>query len=810
MKKEQFTKKEAKELINGKLSRYFGVAPSEARKDQLYKAVVMSVRDIMLEKRHAFHLKTKAKKAKRVYYLCMEFLMGRSLKNSIFNLGLTDVYAEALKEYDVTLEDLYELEPDAGLGNGGLGRLAACFMDGLATQDYPAMGFSIRYDYGLFKQKIVEGWQTELPDVWLPGGEVWLTQRSDKIFTVKFDGYVEEKWTDHGMETVYRDAKEIQAVAYDMMVSGYDSQAVSVLRLWKARSVQNFDMKLFSQGDYDSVMKDDNEAELISKVLYPADNHMEGKSLRLKQQYFLVSASLQNILADHKRRYGSLKLLPKMAAIHLNDTHPALAIPELMRLLIDENGMSWDEAWNITTSVCAYTNHTVLAEALETWSEDLIARRLPRIYNILKEINRRFCEDLWNRFPGQWDKISRMAIMSYNIVKMANLSVHGSHHVNGVSGLHSEIIKESIFKDFYDYTPNKFTNVTNGIAHRRWLNQSNPELCALLNDCIGEGYAKDASKLAEFKKFENDESVLKRLNEIKALKKKQFADFALKKQGVKIDPTTLFDVQAKRLHEYKRQLLNVLHIINDYLILKENPDAPMQPKTYIFAAKAAAGYYMAKKIIKLICFLAEDIRKNPKIAAKLNVVYMEDYNVTMSEYLMPASEISEQISLAGKEASGTGNMKFMINGALTIGTLDGANVEMTEHVGKDNIYIFGLKSDEVSEIWRNGYSASVYYNNDPMLRRVVEALIVGFNGESFADIANYLLTGSPIADPYMCMADYQSYVVTQQELSNLYATDKRTWNQKSLRNIAAAGYFAADRSIRDYAENIWNMKPLRD
>ena len=810
MKKELLTESAAKELIKGKLSRYFGVAPSEARKEQLYKAVVMSVRDIMLEKRHAFHLKTKAAKAKRVYYLCMEFLMGRSLKNSIFNLGVKDVFSEALKEYDVTLEDLYELEPDAGLGNGGLGRLAACFMDGLATQDYPAMGFSIRYDYGLFKQKIVDGWQTELPDVWLPGGEVWLTQRSDKIFTVKFDGYIEEKWTENGLESIYRDAKEIQAVAYDMMVSGYDSQAVSVLRLWKARSVQNFDMKLFSQGDYASVMKDDNEAELISKVLYPADNHVEGKSLRLKQQYFLVSASLQNILADHKRRYGSLKLLPKMAAIHLNDTHPALAIPELMRLLIDENAMSWDEAWNITTSVCAYTNHTVLAEALETWPEDLIARRLPRIYSILKEINRRFCEDLWKRFPGDWDKISRMAIMSYNVVKMANLSVHGSHHVNGVSGLHSEIIKESIFKDFYDYTPEKFTNVTNGIAHRRWLNQSNPELCALLNDCIGEGYAKDASKLSAFKAFENDESVLKRLEEIKAIKKKQFAEFAYKKQGSIINPNTLFDVQAKRLHEYKRQLLNVLHIITDYLTLKENPDAPMQPKTYIFAAKAAAGYYMAKKIIKLICYLAEDIRKHPKIAEKLNVVYMEDYNVTMSEMLMPASEISEQISLAGKEASGTGNMKFMINGALTIGTLDGANVEMTEHVGNENIFIFGLKADEVSEIWRNGYSASVYYNSDPTLRKVVEALIVGFNGESFADIANYLLTGMPIADPYMCMADYQSYLATQQELSNLYANDKFSWNQKSLRNIAAAGFFSADRSIRDYANNIWNLKSLND
>ncbi len=804
----KLTPAEAKVMIDGKLSRYFGVAPSEAKKDQLYKAVVMSIRDIMLEKRHQFHLRTKGAKAKRVYYLCMEFLMGRSLKNSVYNLGVKDAFTAALKEYSVDLPELYELEPDAGLGNGGLGRLAACFLDALATCDLPAMGFSIRYDYGLFKQKIVDGWQTELPDVWLPGGETWLTQRSDKIFTVKFDGFVEEKWTEHGMETIYRNAKEVQAVAYDMMVSGYDSKAVSVLRLWKARAVQNFDMKLFSQGDYNAVMKEDNDAELISKVLYPADNHVEGKSLRLKQQYFLVSASLQNILSDHKRRYGSLKLLPKMAAIHLNDTHPALAIPELMRLLIDENAMTWEEAWDITTKVCAYTNHTVLAEALETWPEDLIARRLPRIYSILKEINRRFCEDLWKRFPGDWDKISRMAIMSYNIVKMANLSVHGSHTVNGVSGLHSDIIKESIFRDFYDYTPEKFTNVTNGIAHRRWLNQSNPELCALLNDCIGEGYAKDASKLAQFKKFENDESVLKRLDEIKALKKKQFAEFAYKKQGVIIDPNTIFDVQAKRLHEYKRQLLNVLHIITDYIALKENPDLPIQPKTYIFAAKAAAGYYMAKKIIKLICYLAEDIRKNPKISEKLNVVYMEDYNVTMSESLMPASEISEQISLAGKEASGTGNMKFMINGALTIGTLDGANVEMSEKVGMDNIYIFGLKADEVSEIWRNGYSSSVYYNNDKQLRKVIEALIEGFNGESFADIANYLLTGSPIADPYMCMADYQSYLATQNKLSELYASNKMEWNKKALRNIAAAGYFAADRSIGEYAKNIWNLKPL--
>ena len=808
MENKEITSIDAGKLIEGKLSRYFGVIPSEASRDQIYKAVVMSVRDIMLEKRQRFHIETKAARAKRVYYLCMEFLMGRSLKNSVFNLGVQKAFEGALKQYGITLPELYELEPDAGLGNGGLGRLAACFLDALATGDYPAMGFSIRYEYGLFKQRIIDGWQTELPDIWLPGGEVWLTQRSDNIYTVKFEGYVEEKWTEHGLETIYRNAKEVQAVAYDMMVSGYDSKAVSVLRLWRSKSVQSFDMKLFSQGDYNAVMQEDNEAELISKVLYPADNHAEGKSLRLKQQYFLVSASLQNILNDHKRRYGSLSLLPKLAAIHLNDTHPALAIPELMRLLIDENGMGWEEAWSITTSVCAYTNHTVLSEALETWSEGLLARLLPRIYSILKEINRRFCEDLWNRFPGDWNKISRMAIISYNTVKMANLSVYGSHKVNGVSALHSDIIKKSIFRDFYDYTPEKFTNVTNGIAHRRWLNQSNPELCELLDECIGKGYAKDASLLGEFKKFENDDSVLSRLDEIKLIKKQQFVDFAYKKQGIVIDPNTVFDVQAKRMHEYKRQLLNVLHIITDYLALKENPELPVLPKTYIFAAKAAAGYYMAKKIIKLICFLSEEIRQNPKIREKLNVVYMEDYNVTMSELLMPASEISEQISLAGKEASGTGNMKFMINGALTVGTLDGANVEMTEKVGEDNIFIFGLKADEVTQIWRNGYSSSVYYNQDTMLRKIIESLIIGFNGESFSDIANYLLTGAPIADPYMCMADYESYLSVQKKISELYQTDKRSWNQKSLRNIAASGYFSADRSIKEYAENIWDLKPL--
>ncbi len=809
MSNSAITEKEVKDAIKGKLSRYFGVAPAEASKDQIYKAVVMVVRDILLEKRQQFHKKIKAKRAKRVYYLCMEFLMGRSLKNSLYNLSATPVFEKAVSNYGLSLEELYELEPDAGLGNGGLGRLAACFMDALATGNYPAMGYSLRYEYGLFKQKIVDGWQIELPDVWLPGGEAWLTQRTDKSFIVRFNGQIIEKWTKNGLETSYVNCNEVQAVAYDMMVSGKNSEAVSVLRLWKAKPVQDFNMKLFSQGEYYQAMTDDNDADLLTKVLYPADNHNAGKSLRLKQQYFLCSASIQNIVEDHKHRYGNIADLPKLAAIHLNDTHPAMAVPELMRILIDEYFYDWNTAWAITTGTCAYTNHTVLAEALETWSEDLIARTIPRIHSIIKEINRRLCEQLWNSFPGEWAKISRMSIIEHDRIKMANLSVYGGHSVNGVSALHSEIIKQSVFRDFYDFTPEKFTNVTNGIAHRRWLNQSNPELAQLLNECIGNGYELDGAQLAEFKKFENDETVLKRLDEIKLIKKQQFAEYAKRKQGLIIDPNTIFDVQAKRLHEYKRQLLNVLNIIDTYLDLQENPDKHIVPKTYIFGAKAAPGYDMAKKIIKLINFLADEIRSNPKIKEKLNVVYMEDYNVTMSEKLMPASEVSEQISLAGKEASGTGNMKFMINGALTIGTLDGANVEMAQAVGDENIFIFGYKSNEVDEIWRNGYSSSRYYNENPKLRRIIEALIIGFNGQSFADIANYLLTGSPVADPYMCMADFAAYSVTQQKISKLYSKDKMLWNKMSLNNIAAAGIFAADRAIAEYASNIWNLKSLK-
>ncbi len=805
-----FTKKEAKEVIETKLSRFFGVGVADCTKEQLYKAVVMAVRDILLEKRNKYHNTTKKAQAKKVYYLCMEFLLGRSLKNNVYNLGIEQALEGALKGFGVTLEDLYELEPDAGLGNGGLGRLAACYMDGLASQNYPTYGFSIRYEYGLFKQRLVDGWQMELPDEWLPGGEVWLTQRSDRAFKVKFDGRIIEEWTDKGVKVNHVDAVEVEAVPYDMMISGKDSEAVSVLRLWSARSTKTFDMHMFSQGDYQRCMKESTEAELISKVLYPADNHFEGKALRLKQQYLLVSASLQNILYDHYYRYHTFDNLADKVAIHINDTHPALCVPELMRLLMDENGYSWDKAWEITTKTIAYTNHTVLAEALEVWSEDLIERRLPRIHAIIKEINQRFCADLWNICPGDWGKIERMSIISHGRVRMANLSVVGSHHVNGVSALHSDIIKDSIFKDFADVTPEKFTNVTNGIAHRRWLCQANKELTSLISDCIGDGFVLNAEKLADFKKFDSDSKVCQKLLEIKALKKRQLADYIKKHNGIDINPDSFFDVQAKRMHEYKRQLLMTMYIIDLFEELKQNPDKEMQPKTFIFGAKAAPGYFVAKQIIKLICCLAEEINNYPdaRIREKIKVVYLENYSVTVAELLMPATELSEQISLAGKEASGTGNMKFMINGALTVGTMDGANVEMSQKVGEENIYIFGLRANEVENLWRQGYNATAYYNANPKLRRIIESLKKGYNGVSFEFFANYLITNSPVADPYMCMADFYSYCETKNRIDVDYQ-DKKKWATMSVRNIAASGFFAADRAIKEYADRIWGLKVVK-
>ena len=800
-------KHEVKENIEAKLARYFGCTSNEASRDQMYKAVAMTIKDILTQKRGDFKHEVNNAGAKRVYYMSMEFLLGRSLKTNLCNLGLSEEYRNALKDLGFDLEDLFECEPDAGLGNGGLGRLAACFMDSLSSLDYPATGFSICYEYGFFKQKIVDGIQVELPDIWLPGGEVWLVPRTDRIYHVKMGGRIKENWKDGHLEVQYENCEEIEAVPYDMMISGADSKAVSRLRLWKARDIKNFNMGLFTQGQYARAVEESTNAEIISKVLYPSDNHIEGKLLRLSQQYFLVSASCQSIIRDHMAVYGMLDNLPEKVAIHINDTHPALCIPELMRILIDEYFFDWDKAWNIVTKVCSYTNHTVMPEALETWNEDLFRLKLPRIYNIIQEINERFCREAWKVFPGNWNRISKMSIISYGQVRMANLCAVACHSINGVSKLHSEILVKSIFKDFYAMYPDRFCNVTNGIAHRRWLCYSNPNLASLLNECIGTGYRHNPIELNEFAKFADDQAVLEKVRAIKHQNKIAFSNLMYKKTGKLIDTHSLFDVHIKRLHEYKRQLLNVLNIIGLYLDIKENPNKEFQPQTFLFAAKAAPGYYHAKTIIRLIYCLGKEIENDPVVNKKLAVMFLEDYNVSMAEALVPAAEISEQISMAGKEASGTGCMKLMMNGAMTIGTLDGANIEMLAAAGKDNMYIFGLTSAEVDDIWLRGYNCNEFYICNEKLQRIVAALNRGFAGESFSDIANYLVSGPGVADPYMCFADFESYRMTHANAVSDYQ-DKNKWNRMSLLNIAASGYFAADRSIDEYAKNIWNLRKL--
>ncbi len=796
---------DVKVQIENVLKRHFGTSPEEATKDEMYKAVSLTVRNILLEKRVEYKNKVNTSGAKRVYYVCMEFLLGRSLKTNLLNLGLEKEYAEAVEKLGFDLSDLYSCEPDAGLGNGGLGRLAACFMDSLSACSYPAMGFSICYDFGLFKQKIVDGMQIELPDVWLPGGEVWLVPRTDRVQKVRFGGRVIENWRDGHLETLYENAEEIEAFPYDMMISGADSDAVTPLRLWRAREVRGFDMGLFSGGQYSKAISESTSAEIVSKVLYPADNHTEGKLLRLTQQYFLVSASVQSIIRDHVALWGSLDTLPHKAAIHINDTHPALVIPELMRIFTDEYFYSWERAWQIVTKTVSYTNHTVMPEALEKWNEDLFKLKLPRIYSIIREINERFCHEAWQVFTGNWDIIARMSIIANGQVRMANLAVVGSHSVNGVSKLHSKILRESTFKPFYRMYPERFTNVTNGIAHRRWLTYANPRLASLITELIGDSYKKTPESLENLKNFSDDESVLQKLFEIKCENKKDFAKFILEKRGTVLDPSSIFDVQIKRLHEYKRQLLNALNIISLYCDLLENPDLDIPPQTFIFGAKAAPGYDMAKRIIKLICLLEKDIRENPRVREKLSVVFLEDYNVTLAEALIPSAEISEQISLAGKEASGTGCMKLMMNGALTIGTLDGANVEMREAVGEENMFIFGLTAEEVENLYLSGYNPVTYYTSSERLERVVNRLSRGFGGESFADVSSYLLSTTGRADPYMCLADFESYHLTHRTMVDSYQ-NRLDWCRMSLMNIASSGYFAADRAIEEYATKIWGIE----
>lgn len=794
------SKKKAKELLTAKLSHFMGVTPEEATDEQYYKAIALIVRDMMSAGRAEFSEEAAKAGTKKVYYLCMEFLMGRSLKNNLYNLNLTEVFDSVLSDYGVKLENLYDCEPDAGLGNGGLGRLAACYLDGLATQGYPARGYSILYEAGIFKQKLVDGWQTELPDFWLPGGEVWLVPHEESAIEVRFEGDVLDSWDNQFHHVELANYKPVQAVPYDMYVSGKDGKGISVLRLWQAKAPA-LDMSLFNQGDYMRAMEQNAMAEVISKVLYPADNHPEGKSLRLRQQYFLVSASIQDIVHRHLRVFGTMDNFAEKVAVHLNDTHPTLAVPELMRILLDECGYGWDDAWNIVTSAVAYTNHTVMKEALECWPEDLYKRLMPRIWQITKEIDNRFRSYVWQA-TNNADQVERMAIMSNGVVRMANLCVASSHSVNGVSALHSEILKDTVFHDFYTLTPNKFKNVTNGIAHRRWLCQSNPELDKLLKELIGDGFVYRADELLKLRDYKDDKTVLAELERIKTHNKERFAEQVFKNTGVKLDPTSIFDVQVKRLHEYKRQHLNALNILTEYLAIKENPNADYAPHTYIFGAKAASGYFMAKKIISFICALGDMINNDPDVRGRLKVVYCEDYNVTMAENLMPAADISEQISLAGTEASGTGNMKLMINGAVTLGTMDGANVEIFDAVGDDNIFIFGMSTPEVEEMKRRGYNPQNYYNNNAELHNTIDFINrCGIAGKQFPEIGGTILNH----DPYMVLADFADYRRAQHLAVETFA-DREKWNRMSLMNISGAGRFAADRAINDYARDIWHTK----
>ncbi len=803
--KTMYTAETIKRGIQTKLEYHFGVTPENATNEQLYKAAAMIVEDILTNGHMEFREAVSRKGAKQAYYLCMEFLLGRSLKNNLYNLGLTEAFGAAVESLGADLGALYECEPDAGLGNGGLGRLAACFLDAAASQGYPVMGYSIRYEYGIFRQKIVEGWQTELPDFWLPGGEVWLAPRFDESVRVLFDGDVHEDWHDGYHHIEQQNCTSVLAVPYDMMISGYKGRSVALLRLWDAQN-DTVDLSLFNQGDYMRAMEQSTMAEVISKVLYPSDNHPEGKSLRLRQQYFLVSASAQDIIRQHLSRYSTLDNLPEKVAIHINETHPALVIPELMRILMDDCGYGWDDAWSLVTRTVAYTNHTVMSEALEIWPEPVFKQRLPRIYQIVKEINERLCRALWEYYPGDFKKISYMAVLAYGQVRMANLCVAACPSVNGVSKIHSEIVKNELFADYGRAFPDKFRNVTNGIAHRRWLCQANPELCRLVSSLIGPGFVTDARQLEKLRDFQNDESVLARLAEVKAANKRLLAQYVKEKQGITIDPASIFDVQAKRLHEYKRQTLNALHILALYSKLRANPNLDIAPQTFLFAAKAAPGYDMAKEIIRLICCIAKEIDADPVISQKLKVVFLEDYRVTLAEMLMPAGEISEQISLAGTEASGTGNMKLMINGAVTLGTLDGANIEIRDAVGDDNILIFGLTAQEVEDVKRGGYSPTAVYQNSPELQDVVARLNAGVGGVKFRRIADSLLSGSR-ADPYLVLADYASYANAHKEALRRYA-DPKTWNRMALLNIAGAGAFAADQALGHYAKEIWHIESV--
>ena len=799
----KYTKREFEKLLKDKLMSECNVTLDMASADQIYRCLAMITRQIMSDRQKQFQSKVLGEGKKQVYYLCMEFLMGRSLRTSLFNLGLNEVAESVLADADVKIDTIYEREPDAGLGNGGLGRLAACYLDGMATDGIPGTGYSILYEYGIFKQKIVDGWQQETADNWLPGGQVWIKSHPDQAQEIRFDGQAIETWEGGFHHVKYENYNSVIAVPNDMYVAGYGSNGVSKLRLWQAKA-PSFDMSSFNAGNYNTAISQSASAELISKILYPNDNHTEGKILRLRQQYFFSAASIADILQNHLNQYGTLDNLADKVAIQLNDTHPTVAIPEMMRILLDECSYEWDAAFDICRKVFAYTNHTVMSEALEKWNADIFRNTLPRIWQIVCEMDRRCRADLAKAFPGDQGKIDYMAIIGDNQVRTANICAYTCHAINGVSKLHSEIIKDSVFHDYFLYKPQAFKNVTNGIAYRRWLLCSNPGLTHLLEETIGDGFKTDASELKKLEKFVDDKTVQAAAAKVKRENKANFANYLQKATGQVIDPDSIFDCQVKRMHEYKRQHLNALNIAAEYLYLKNNPNAEFTPKTYIFGAKAAPGYYMAKQMIRMICKLGKLIDEDPAVRGKLRIVYLEDYCVSLSERLMPASEVSEQISLAGTEASGTGNMKFMLNGAITLGTLDGANVEIADAAGHENEIIFGMLTPEVNALKGMGYHPNAFINGDNTAMAVLDFLEKGWNGENFNEVTSNLRN----SDPYMVMADFKDYRRAQHDLQELYR-DKQKWNHMSLKNISNAGIFSADRSIMDYARDIWGATPVK-
>ena len=805
---EKYTKESMRQAICDKLRLNFGCTEEEATEANMLKACAMVLRDRMNAQYVDSRQKVRKKQLRRVHYMSMEFLMGRSLMKNAYNLGVLEPMKAAIEDMGFKPARIFDMEPDAGLGNGGLGRLAACYLDSLTTLEIPARGYSICYELGIFKQKIVDGQQIELPDNWLDQGDAWLVPKPEDVEEVHFGGTLREFWDGDHLHIINEGYTRVLAVPCDMTIAGYETSHTNSLRLWDAKSPTPIDMGLFNQGEYVKAGEEKAMSEAIAKVLYPEDNHYEGKSLRLRQQYFFVSATVQSIVRKHIQAYGTLTNFHEKNVIQINDTHPALVIPELMRILMDDAGLDWDTSWKITVKSVAYTNHTVLAEALERWPQSLMQSLLPRIWQILCEIARRWQEKVTSFYHGDESKIRNMAVIWDGEVRMANLCIAGGMAVNGVSALHSDILRNDVFRDACGMEPQKFKNVTNGIDHRRWLAEINPGLDKLICDLTGgNDYLRHpGTALPKLDKFAGDKEVLLRLEQIKQANKVAFAKFAKKSQGFVLNTDAIFDVQVKRLHEYKRQLLNAMHIIHIYNQLRDNPNMELRPHTFLFGAKAAPGYAVAKRIIQLINSLADQVNNDPVCKDRLQVFFLENYRVSMAEVLMPASEVSQQISTAGKEASGTGNMKFMMNGALTVGTLDGANVEMHEVLGDENMFLFGLKTEEVKEVRDTGYNPFNLYSRDPNLHRVLDQISNGFrDGVRYDDLVQRLLLGNgSIVDEYMLLADFASYCAAMRRMAETYA-DRAKWNQMSLHNIARSGIFAADRSIADYAETIWHV-----